>query len=138
MPRSDRIWPDGALPVTPERWVEQSDYDLETARAMLASGRFLYVLFCCQQSMEKMLKALISRRTREFPPRVHNLMRLAETAQIELDDDKASFLRELAAYYIQSRYPEEIETAGAQVSRGLADKTLKTTEEMIKWLSSML
>ena len=47
----------------PDQWVERAQYDLETARAMLASGRLLYVLFCCQQAVEKMLKGIIAKRT---------------------------------------------------------------------------
>ena len=37
---------------TEQGWVDQAQYDLETAHAMLASGRYLYVLFCCQQAVE--------------------------------------------------------------------------------------
>ena len=37
-----------------EKWAAQSLYDIETAKAMLDTGRYLYVLFCCQQAVEKM------------------------------------------------------------------------------------
>lgn len=33
-------------------WVKLSIYDLETALAMQKAGRYLYVLFCCQQAVE--------------------------------------------------------------------------------------
>lgn len=59
-------------------WAEQARYDLETASAMLSSGRYLYVVFCGQQAVEKALKALIVERTGEMPPRLHNLPKLAE------------------------------------------------------------
>lgn len=36
-------------------WLDISDYDLETARAMLFSERYLYVVFMCQQAMEKII-----------------------------------------------------------------------------------
>jgi len=52
---------------TANKWLEQARYDLETAPAMLASERCLYVLFCCRQAVEKALKALIVERSREFP-----------------------------------------------------------------------
>ena len=81
-----------------QAWAEQSQYDLDTARAMLASGRYLYVLFCCQQAVEKALKALIVRRTGELPPRLHNLLGLAESAAIQLETDQKRFLGELSAY----------------------------------------
>lgn len=34
-------------------WIEMSDYDLETADAMLLTGRYLYVGFMCHQTIEK-------------------------------------------------------------------------------------
>ena len=41
----------------PEQWAERANYDLDTARAMLKSERYIYVLFCCQQAVEKALKS---------------------------------------------------------------------------------
>src|SRR3990172_8785663 len=93
------------------QWVNQAQYDLETARALDASGRNLYVLFCCQQAVEKLLKALIVDRTGDFPPRIHNLLRLAEEANVSGDNQQMAFLAELSAYYLRTRYPEEIEAA---------------------------
>lgn len=40
-------------------WIELSDYDLETAEAMLKSRRFLYVGFMCHQTIEKAFKAIL-------------------------------------------------------------------------------
>jgi len=34
-------------------WKDLSDYDFDTAIAMLHSGRYLYVGFMCHQSIEK-------------------------------------------------------------------------------------
>ena len=34
-------------------WLDIAEYDLETARAMYISGRYLYVAFMCQQAVEK-------------------------------------------------------------------------------------
>lgn len=121
-----------------EKWADQARYDLDTARAMLDSGRFLYVLFCCQQAVEKMLKALIVKRTKEFPPRLHNLMRLAEAASLEVIEGRADFLRELSAYYIQTRYPDEVDLIGAKVTRHLAQESFEKTEEVLRWLSLIL
>ena len=34
-------------------WEDIAEYDFETANAMLNSGRYLYVVFMCQQAIEK-------------------------------------------------------------------------------------
>jgi len=122
---------------TEQGWIDQARYDLETARAMLASGRYLYVLFCCQQAVEKALKAVIVRRTGVLPPRVHNLLRLTEAAGAGLDREQARFLGELSAYYIQTRYPEGIKTAGSTITQGLAEEVLGKTEQSVTWVLSM-
>ncbi len=36
-----------------------SDYDLETANAMLLTGRYLYVGSCAIQTIEKILKVIL-------------------------------------------------------------------------------
>jgi HEPN domain-containing protein len=119
-------------------WIRQVHYDLDTARAMFDSGRYLYVLFCCQQAVEKMLKAVISVRTNTFPPRIHALIRLAEAATVDLDEKRTQFLRELSNYYIQTRYPEEIPAMAERISEEQAGRILRKTEEMIQWLNSMI
>ena len=121
-----------------ERWAEQARYDLDTARAMLDSGRYLYVVFCCQQAVEKALKAIIVKQTHDFPPRLHNLLRLAEIASVALDQDREAFFGELSGYYVQTRYPEEIESLGGSLNRVAAGETLRKTEEATQWLLSML
>ncbi len=122
----------------PEQWMERAAYDLDTARAMLDSDRLLYVLFCCQQAVEKMIKGIIAARTGELPPRLHHLMQLAKEAGLEPNDDQARLLRELSEYYFESRYPDTMESAYADVSRETAAGLLLETEDVMKWLSSML
>jgi HEPN domain-containing protein len=36
-------------------WDDMAEYDLETARAMQSTGRYLYVGFMCHQAVEKKL-----------------------------------------------------------------------------------
>lgn len=49
-------------------WVDASRYDLETARALLESRRYVYVLFMCQQALEKLLKARVTALTDSSRP----------------------------------------------------------------------
>jgi len=122
----------------PDQWAEQARYDFETAQAMLASRRYLYVLFCCQQAVEKMIKSVIVKQTDGFPPRLHNLPMLAEKAGLSLDDARADFLGLLSSYYTQSRYPEEIEALGRRATPEIASETLEQTEQVLEWLGSMI
>ena len=120
-----------------ERWAEQAQYDLDTARAMLDAGRHLYLLFCCQQVVEKAPKAALVNRTNDLPPRIHSLIRLAEAAQTALSQERAQFFRELSSYYIQTRYPEEIPSLMTQIPASQIRAVFEQTKEVVQWLSSM-
>lgn len=119
-------------------WVDASRYDLETARAMLKSRRYLYVLFMCQQTLEKLLKAYVTVRTGEFPPRIHNLVRLGELASLELSEEEKKLLERLSLYYLQSRYPPEIQILARKVSKPMAADHVKQTEALWKRLNRRL
>ena len=88
--------------------------------------------------MENALKAIIVRRMDDFPPRLHNLLRLADIAGIKIEPDRGDFLGELSGYTIQTRYPEEIESLAQALDREIAQDALDKTGEVIEWLFSML
>ena len=109
-------------------WVDASRYDLQTARALLASRRYVYVLFMCQQSLEKLLKAHMTVRTNELPPRIHNLLRLGELSSLVLSHEERTLLERLSLYHIQSRYPPEAQALAKKVGRAMAQAYLEQTE----------
>ena len=119
-------------------WIKLSEYDLETAQAMQRAGKYLYVLFCCQQAVEKRLKAVVINITEEFPPKTHDLIRLIELVKIGLTVKQQLFLRKLTAYYIQTRYPEEVKELSKKVTKILASVYLKDSEEVIKCIDQLL
>jgi HEPN domain-containing protein len=65
-----------------KKWIEISDYDFKTARAMFKSRRYLYVAFMCQQSVEKIIKAKIVLDEDQFPPKIHKLETLVIRANL--------------------------------------------------------
>ena len=115
-------------------WIDISKYDLDTAQSLLEAKRYLYVLFMCQQSLEKMFKAIVTLKTKEFPPRIHNLVRLAELAGFDNKDIDVEFLDKLSFYYIETRYPEEHIKLHKQVSKKLAGEYYRITKRIYKWL----
>ncbi len=119
-------------------WLDASRYDLETARALLKSRRYLYVLFMCQQAIEKILKACATVKTGEFPPRIHNLARLGELGALEFSEEERKLLERLSLYYLQSRYPPEIQALAKKVSRPMAASHLEQTEALWRRLSKQL
>jgi HEPN domain-containing protein len=121
-----------------DHWVSLAEYDLKTADAMLKSRRYLYVLFTCQQAVEKMLKALVTKSTNQFPPKTHDLLRLAELSNIDIDDSGKEFLAKLTFYYIETRYPQEISQISKDINKKIAFEYLNNTKALLKWLKRKL
>ena len=67
-----------------QNWVALAEYDLETARHMLATGRYLYVIFLCHLTLEKILKAHVTEATQSIPARSHDLIYLVKKGGLSL------------------------------------------------------
>jgi len=119
-------------------WVEVSAYDKDTAEAMYKAGRYLYVMFMCQQAVEKMLKGLVMQETGKFPPKTHDLNKLVTLCNIELDGPQIELVSDLTTYYIETRYPEDIRRMSAEIDKRLAETYLKDTKEFLKWLKARI
>lgn len=121
-------------------WVELSDYDLETARAMLNTGRFLYVGFMCHQSIEKILKACVISLQDSSPPFSHSLSLLAKKAGIwELfSENQQNFIDQLEPLNIEARYPSDKERLLRSLSREKCETILKNSEALVGWIKEKL
>ncbi len=116
-------------------WLERVKYDMETAKAMLQTGRWIYSIFMCQQSLEKCLKALIAYQDKEIVP-IHNLRRLAEIASIihEFDESTLVKLDFLSNYYINARYKEDLDQLSKGINETLVQDFIQFSEGTIAWL----
>lgn len=116
-------------------WVERAEYDLETAKAMLDTARYLYVAYMCQQAVEKLLKAIIANQGKENMP-VHNLIRLSELAEIRdnLNSEQFKFLAELTPYCIEARYGNYKESLSEIINKEKAKEVYQKAQEIFRWL----
>ncbi len=121
-----------------EYWINLSRYDIKTADAMYKSKRYLYVLFTSQQAIEKMLKALVTKNTNQFPPKTHDLLRLADLSKIDIDEPRKEFLARLSYYYIETRYPEEIMRISKDINKKTACEYLDNSKAILRWLKLKL
>lgn len=121
-------------------WVELSDYDLETADAMLQSGRYLYVGFMCHQTIEKVLKAYFNSTTSEPAPFTHSLSYLAKRADIygKLTDSFKDFIDMLEPLNIEARYPSHKERLLKSLSRERCELILQETKNLQQWIKKKL
>jgi len=122
-----------------KKWIERVEYDLQTAEAMHETGRYIYVLFMCQQAIEKCFKALIIYNDQDVLP-FHNLRRLAEQAGVidEIEPDSLKRLDFLSQYYINARYKEDIQQLSKGITSYVSKEFLDFANGIIQWLKKKI
>lgn len=125
---------DQTMKQTTLNWLRSSEYDRQTAESLLRSRRYIYVIFMCHLAVEKLLKAIVAESSTVLPPRTHNLYRLLELGRITLPEVHEDIVAKLNAMSIVTRYPEDIATLSAEVTRKVAQAYLTKTKELIQWL----
>ena len=85
-------------------------------------------------SIEKILKALIVKETREAPPLVHDLVRLAERTDIKLSIKQKNELDEISVFNIEARYDDYKLSFFKKASKRFTSKYVNKTRKILKWL----
>ena len=125
-----------------EYWLDIANYDIETAKAMLNSGRFLYVGFMCHQVIEKAFKAVIARDcvADEIPPKIHDLRKLGKKAGLfeRLSEEQKETIGKLNPLNIEARYPEYKNRIAANLTSDICQELINETEGLLCWIKEQL
>ena len=115
-------------------FIKSAEYDLNTAEFMLKSGRYIYVIFMCHLSLEKMLKAITTEITQKISPKSHNLIYLLKLGNIQLPSELFNFIAKINNASIITRYPEDFSKILEAYPKSVAEEYLSKTKEIHKCL----
>ena len=121
-----------------QEWSRQAEYDMETAEAMLDSGRYIYCVFMCHLSIAKALKALYASEFGKNPSKTHSLVYLAQSVHIDIPQQTKEFLETLDDVSVPTRYPEELDKLIKEYSKDRAKNILDRSKAALKWLKQNL
>ena len=123
-----------------EYWIELAQYDLDTAKAMLKSKRYLYVGFLCNQVIEKILKAYFVKIKKEQPPYTHKLIRLAEESNLYklMSEEQKNFMFIVTPLNVEARYPTQKQDILKSLNKEKCKKIINQTEDMMIWIKKKL
>jgi HEPN domain-containing protein len=119
---------------TADEWFRQSDYDIVTADAMFASGRFFYAIFMCHLSLEKCIKGLYNKKLDELPPKTHNLIYLLEKISLQLPENIYQFIYSINAESVVTRYPDDIRRALKDYTKDKTKEIIENSKQALQWL----
>lgn len=117
-------------------WRTGSDEDWDMAEIALEKGKIRHGLFFLHLAMEKLLKAHICRVTGEYPPKIHDLIRLTTRAGLDLSETWLLLLGRMNAFCLIGRYPGE--PTAQNISIDVAHRYLHDAQEVRAWLQQTL
>jgi HEPN domain-containing protein len=124
-----------------EYWLNHAKYDMETAEAMLNSGRWFYVVFMCQQAIEKLVKGLYTLYVDDNVPKAHNIKTLLDRFDDKLKEpvkhEYYQLFDSLTANYLGNRYPDFMNDAINSVDKDTAAHIIQKTKEAFTWLTTL-
>lgn len=85
-------------------WIASAGEDWGVAEDLFASKKYHHCLFFVQLTLEKLLKALHTKRHNDHPLFVHNLVLLAQRAGLKLTLEEEVQLKEISSFNVSARY----------------------------------
>ncbi|HOK50394.1 MAG TPA: HEPN domain-containing protein [Bacteroidales bacterium] len=121
-------------------WLELSDYDLETAEAMLKTKRFLYVGFMCHQAIEKAFKAYYTFLKSDVAPYSHSLSYIARNGEFydQFSEKQKDFIDMIEPLNIEARYPTYKERLLKSLTESKCIEIIEKTKDLQKWIKEKL
>ena len=114
-----------------ENFIVSAAYDLSTAGHMIETGRYIYVIFMCHLSIEKVLKAVVAEITDKSPPKTHNLLYLTKLAEVNFPDKFFEFVSKINNVSIVTRYPEDFSKLIDVYPEHIAKEYFEQTKEVM-------
>jgi HEPN domain-containing protein len=120
-------------------WRESSQHDIESSESIFSSGRYEWCLFVGHLALEKILKAIyVDRNDNNIPPKIHNLVRLAELSGIELCEEQKFSLDRINDFNIQTRYPDYMLEFYKRCNAEYTTAHFARIKECYTWFKSLL
>lgn len=108
--------------------------NLQVAETLCKAKHYDACLFFCHLALEKMLKGLVAIRTKQTPPYIHHLERLARLAGLEITKDQTETLRIINDFNIAGRYENAKLAFYKQCTASYTRKYFQITKKLMLWL----
>lgn len=115
-------------------WLDSADIDYQAMESLYEKGNFIWALFVGHLVIEKILKAHYVKNIGENPPQIHNLLKIAEDAHIDLTEEQKDYLLEVTTFNIKARYPDYKFKFYKRADREFTTRYIASIKELRQWL----
>lgn len=121
-----------------EYWESSAEHDYETMLGLFRIKRYSDSLFFGHIVTEKILKALVVKKTGKQAPRIHNLVVLADLAGLNLSREEKEFLAIANRFNMRTRYPDAKLNFYQLCTQDYTEKNLNKIKQFYKTLCHKL
>ncbi len=115
-------------------WVDSSEVDFKAMESLFSSGHYVWSLFVGHLVLEKLLKAYYVKNVDNKFPQIHHLLKIAESANLELSEDQKNFLLEVTTFNLEARYPDYKNRFYKKATREFCEYYITKIKEFRQWL----
>src|SRR3989339_2153195 len=87
-------------------WFSKAKESLEDAEAGFSKHRYGLTAFCCQQVLEKLLKAAVIKLKNQRPRKIHDLLPLLKDSGLKISEESTAEIAKISKFYFLVRYPD--------------------------------
>ncbi|MFQ5636492.1 MAG: HEPN domain-containing protein [bacterium] len=121
-----------------KHWIDSAEHDLPVADNLFKNGHYWWCLFVGHLVIEKILKAPYVKDNEKTPPKIHDLVRMAETTNLKLSKDQKTFLFLATTFNIEARYAEDKLKFFKICTKEFTETNYTKIKELYQWMKSQI
>ncbi|MFW6103639.1 MAG: HEPN domain-containing protein [Bacteroidota bacterium] len=115
-------------------WIEASERDFKTMQHLFKAKDFHWALFIGHLVIERLLKAIIVRKTKAHAPHSHDLRRLAKITGIEFHKEHLDWLDTITTFNLNARYDSYKHDFYKKCTADFTTRWIDNIKALRKWI----
>lgn len=119
-------------------WLDSSEKDFKTMQDLYRTKNNHWALFMGHLVIEKLAKALYVKLMKDYPPLIHDLRRILEKGEVEIDFDRKVILDTVTRFNIKARYDDYKQNFYNLCTDSFTKEWIDKIKDTRLWIKSML
>ena len=115
-------------------WIDSAEVDALAMDNLFSNGHNLWALFVGHLVVEKLLKAYYANNVDTQVPRTHDLLKIAQKANLELTEERKDFLDEVTTFNLKARYPDYKNRFYRKATREFVNVYMTGIKDFKQWI----
>ena len=119
-------------------WITTSDKDYETMINLYNSKDYHWSLFIGHIVIERLLKAIVVKQTKNHAPFTHDLRRLAKLSQLDFNDEHIVWLDTITTFNLNARYDSYKQAFYKKCTFDFTTQWISNIKKIRQWIKAKL